>query len=517
MQVHIAVLASVVLTAFAVRGGLASLSVSGDDERAFCLSWMPDAQACGYEVNVWTNGVVGTCAGTRVLYETFGGLTNRKNTATWTIDEVNRLGDYGRWSGETLRGYPEEGDEEESEGALTLGMTTTLGHLASAPLPFEGRFRLRVRMTPLTKDARKWITLSFWKDGTVAYGPTNIVMQGPEKSFADYYHDIEALPAGCSLRLTSAEYYTSGGNRNFGRVAISEIELVNGYEPGMETRVFVDRDAFVQGNQFCCAGVQPTVYGYSVASICEQNGVRVTSQAVTGSVDMADPPWLHCWRLSGFLPRPGVRKADFSSLKAISKATPWRNGIDCDRFYAFSDGAPVTQIGRNSGISVNRGLYATVTNENEIECCVLSMLATGGGDMNLVLPLKLDVAQSLESFSVVYRSHQVSFKENGGATTNAFSWCRVDDLGRMASADTTWCAMPEGDYVTAYDGGLRPEAFAVASAERSVALPVRHLPMRGYLCLRWHVPQRANSAMMGISGVRVTARLRDDGLRLIVR
>lgn len=457
-------------------------------------------------VSVWTNGLLGAARGETVLLEDFCGLTPRKNTAVWMVDELNQMGSYGRWSGETLRGYPEE------SGALTLGTTTLLGHLLSGPLPGGEGHRLRLRMTRLTSDDRRWAVVSFVKDGQAVYGPTNVWMSTTdEMTFADEWLEVGVLPEGCALRVASAPYETASGNIRHGRLALSEVQLVRNAADGQVCRFPVVESLQVMTNAYRCPVWDATVYGYSVATA---EGTILSE----GAVDMADPPWLRCWCIGDFTPRPGFRQADFSSLQSITKATDWTNGVDGDRFYAFSDEGAIQRIGRNNGSSTVYGLYATETNECGVAHHVLSVLGTGTSGMRLVLPVKLDAAQDVVGFGVRYRAHQVSFRARRVPTELSFAWCGIDDLGELQSPDLPWQAVAEAAFVSpCAEGSEGPATFAESSAERMVILPAAQLRGARYIGLRWQVPRQANSSMMGLSAVRVEVALREAGTRFLIK
>ena len=262
---------------------------------------------------------------------------------------------------------------------------------------------------------------------------------------------------------------------------------------------------------------EPVPYGFAVRAFRDPPaGDRVLSEPGTGGVDMADPPWLRCWRLSDFA--PGRRTADLSALAGIASETPWTNGRGCDCFHAFDgDGTACGKILYNSGKSYKAGLYATVTNLSGTAFHVLSLLGSGGGSVSAVLPVRLDALRRVTVLGVAYRAHQVAFRASDVETVLAFDWAVGDDLAAMARTDAGWQPVPAADFASPYVRGAAPDGFLDASRERGVAIPPEALKSARFLFLRWRVPEQGNSAMMGISDVSVAAELAPAGLSVRLR
>ena len=122
----IGLLLSLLLTAATNGAGVDSVRVSGAEEDAFRLSWDAVDGADGYVVNVWTNGVADASEGVEVLCERFSSVRSQDYSHLWSMNDINGMGDYGRWVGEGMHGYKAK-SEDDSESAIVLGSTTASG------------------------------------------------------------------------------------------------------------------------------------------------------------------------------------------------------------------------------------------------------------------------------------------------------------------------------------------------------------------------------------------------------
>lgn len=215
----------------------------------------------------------------------------------------------------------------------------------------------------------------------------------------------------------------------------------------------------------------------------------------------------NCWRMSEFAvsgERLRSRTADFSFLKTVKKDTfnAWVNGVSIDSFYAFTNKSACVNIRLGNPSSRYLGLYAVTTNDENGAVQALSLLGTGGGDMELMLPVELDSACRTEALAIDYRGWQAKIGTADMKLT--FSWCAADGLDAVGTDG--WTFDSAGDYAGGSNG-----------LWRTVILSERAFADRRFVCLRWSVPKVKNSSMLGISDVTVTARLKPSGAVLLIR
>ena len=207
------------------------------------------------------------------------------------------------------------------------------------------------------------------------------------------------------------------------------------------------------------------------------------------------------WKVSAFAKfdhNGFVRDADFSWLGTVTKETDWTNGVSVDSFYGFSNGVALDCIRQARASAYIGGLYAVQTNG----VCGLAVLGVGERDAAFFLPVELDVPRRIRNLTLGYRCWQP--KVGTAPTTLFFHWCATDSLEEMEKA--VWVAAPVGDY----SGGGNDPSKVVQIAGKS-------LGDAKFVCFRWSVPDRANSSILGISDLRVTADLSPSGSMIFVR
>lgn len=206
----------------------------------------------------------------------------------------------------------------------------------------------------------------------------------------------------------------------------------------------------------------------------------------------------NCWRVAEFAAMgDGVRSrlADFSSLRAVTKGTPWTNGVSIDSFYAYSSTGACVRIRKANSGSYLCGLYAAVTNDSY----ALSILGVGEQSMEMILPIELDGKRDLSELMVGYDAWKFTEKNQ---TTLTFSACMIDDLAAADSAD--WV-------------GYDVYTSDVSTVSRAIRIPPQLANGARYVCFRWSVPKQSKSAILGISDVEVTARFKPEGTLLLIR
>lgn len=481
-----------------------AVKVSGTDADSFRLSWDSVEGAEGYVVNVWTNVRVGVSDGVEVMGERFSSVTNRDYAKEWTVDDLNRLGDYRAWEGGVLRGYPAK-TEGDAEHAVVLGTEGGPGWLSSAPLEISGEAVVRLRLTRHTADDTAPLLVAFVKDGLTNFA-SNVRFGTAVHSFADYSVAASNLTGGCRL-VVSSQKKPSGNS--FGRVAISEISVRTGVSEGTEVRLPVVEDMITPSCFHLCEGASPVVYGFSVAARFSIDGGNVDSDAVVGEADMADPPWLRCWRASVFLPKPGRRALDLSGMAKVSSARSWNNGTDGDGLYAFADSGADASLRPYSDAATNYAVYWLEEGGGQDASPVLGLLGNGTSGVRLVLPIRLDADGTLDRLSASFVLRRMTWKEKSADTELSFAWAAGDGFDAMTDAKTEWHKVDDSGYVATAVGELR--------AERTVNLDVRPIRRAKYIFLQWSVPSQANSAMIGLSDLVVEGGLRKTGFFLQVR
>lgn len=211
------------------------------------------------------------------------------------------------------------------------------------------------------------------------------------------------------------------------------------------------------------------------------------------------------WSLAAFAPKPGCRVADLVALQNAKPDTvnPWRNGITVDGFHAFSDEGACTKIGVGNPSSTYSGLYVIVTNDENGPLRALSMLGTSGSAMALMLPIALDTASPVERLSVDYRVWELA---NGKSSALSFSYRTLDDLETMNVKDAVWTSVSNAVWET-----------GDKDAVRAIVLPKKDVRGAEFVCLRWSVPKKASSSIIGISDVRVSAEIESSGFAVIIK
>ena len=214
----------------------------------------------------------------------------------------------------------------------------------------------------------------------------------------------------------------------------------------------------------------------------------------------------NCWKMSEFAKSGGgqvFRAADFSLVETVKARTGWINGESVDSIYVFNSGGAVSNIYPSTYKSSPNGLYAALTNEGEKAIHALALQATDRERMELLLPIALDAGTRVDQVSVSFRGWEPKVGA-ASKTTLAFHWCALDSLDLMV--DEEWIAASDGDFS---GGGLGPW--------RMVRIPGKSLGAAKFVCFRWSVRNQANSSLLGISDLRVTANVRRAGLSLQVR
>lgn len=215
----------------------------------------------------------------------------------------------------------------------------------------------------------------------------------------------------------------------------------------------------------------------------------------------------NCWRISEFAvsgERLCSRTADFSFLKTVKKDkfNAWTNGVSIDSFYAFTNKSACANIRRGNPASRYLGLYAVTTNDENGAVYALSVFGSSGGDAELLLPVELDSGPRVEELMIGYRGWQA--KVGTADMKLAFSWCATDALDEVGTDG--WTSDSAGDYAGESNG-----------LWKTVVLSGRVFADRRFVCLRWRVPELANSSMLGISDVSVTTQLKPSGAILLIR
>ena len=213
------------------------------------------------------------------------------------------------------------------------------------------------------------------------------------------------------------------------------------------------------------------------------------------------------WALSSFVPKPGTRRADFSSLGGVipgASSNLWQNGKTVRGFHAFAASDPCTgiKVGRPSSNAI--GLYMIVTNDQSGSLRALAILGTSGGAADLLLPIALDHERRVEQMSVSYRAWSLG----GTDTTDLnFSYRVLDGLSSLENELSAEWSVAEDAIWRSGD----PDSV------RTVDIPTKGLRGRKYVCFRWGVPGKSHSPIIGISDVRVSAKIEVSGVVVIIK
>ena len=233
--------------------------------------------------------------------------------------------------------------------------------------------------------------------------------------------------------------------------------------------------------------------------------IRIVVRYGDASTDEGTERPPRSWSLAAIARKPGYRDADFENLQYVypDKTNPWVNGETVDGFHAFSDEGACTKIGVGNSSSTYSGLYVIVTNDENGPLRALSMLGTSGSAMELMLPIALDAASPVKRLSVGYRVWELA---SGKSSTLSFSYRTLDDLGTMDVKDAVWTSVSNAVWETGDEDVVR-----------TVDLPKKDVRGAEFVCLRWSVPEKASSSIIGISNVRVSAEVGSSGFVVIVK
>lgn len=231
---------------------------------------------------------------------------------------------------------------------------------------------------------------------------------------------------------------------------------------------------------------------------------KITIRFGSAETDVEEGGSLRFWSLSAFAPKPGARVADFSVLRYARPQTlnSWRNGITVDGFHAFSKSGPVANIRVGNPTSYYSGLYVIDADADGLGLA-LGLLGSSGSAMELMLPIALDAARPLARLSVAYKVRELA---NGKSSVLNFSFRTLDDLTTMNGGDEGWSLVSDADWESQN-----------GDAEREIDLPVNIMRNARFVCLRWSVPKKESSPIIGISNVRVSAEIEPSGFAVIVR
>lgn len=213
------------------------------------------------------------------------------------------------------------------------------------------------------------------------------------------------------------------------------------------------------------------------------------------------------WALSSFVPKPGIRCADFSPLGEVipgASSNLWQNGETVKGFHAFFGDEPCASIRNGGPASTAGGLYAIITNDVRGSLRALALHGTGERTASLVLPIALDADRRLEQMSVSYRIWELG--KEGRSASLSFACCTADDLETMDATGVSWVVLESA----AWKSGDTNEV-------RAVGLPVGSFRAARYVCLRWQVPRQTNSSIIGISDVCVATESRPSGFKVLIR
>ena len=213
-----------------------------------------------------------------------------------------------------------------------------------------------------------------------------------------------------------------------------------------------------------------------------------------------------CWSMSSFVPRPGNRAADFSTLGGVIPSVlsnVWQNGQTVSGFHAFYASKPCTNV-RIGSPSSPGGLYVIVTNDVHGPLRALALHGTGEGAASMLLPIALDAKSRVERLDVAYRAWSLGGTDQ---TDLNFSYRPLDDISDLKSElANEWTDVGGATWTS---GEQEPM--------RTVDVSADCLRGRKYICFRWWVPKQTYSSLMGVSDVRVSAEIEPSGFAVIVK
>lgn len=467
------------------------------ETNAFVVRWTPpdDAESC--RAYVWTNVVVGACAGTAVWSETFANAL-AKSGAAQAI------------SSGTLHGYCDSVDDSRyweldhvypsvDAGALRIGGTETNGWMTTPHLPRGEGLTLHLRARRQNSD-----------DGTDM--PVKIVTGGQTQDvaivrltseFADYHLALPTLEEGDSL------VFHSTTNKKSTRVIVDTIRLLEGYDAGTVQPDWIVNGVTVVGDEYAVSGLRPQEYVFSVEAV--RGGE--TAGSPTGRVDLAEAGKP---KIPNAVPFSEVNGCEwwcpFDYFAVLFPGTgntcAWVNGLTLGLWQAWWDGVPPDSVTRNKGAVANGGLYAYWTTNETVASYALG-LNVGSKAQSCVVGVVFvnDLSVELDEFALSYVGLQFGF-QNKAEQYIECEWLVTNELVSVA-AEGAWRSEPDlvfrtpavGLGETLKGGTDLPRGGAVSAALRGLRLRPGE-----YLLLRWRREQVTNAAALAIDDVRLSFR-----------
>lgn len=478
---------------------------------SFLATCSPVAGAAGYELLLYTNALVGACAGVADWRETFDRMGTSSGTSAMTADKMS-LADNPDWTwrdGVYLA-------PPEYQGQVRLGSTRTNGVIRTPPFSARGAGHLRVTAQCYGADAGQTLAVCRKLRSDSGEGE-ELLLQVIDLALAPVTAHVPfpELAEGEGFVLRSCP--KSGGED--ARVLVDDVAVVSGYVEGEVRRVCarseVRAEPRFEWNDVDCV--------LSYLAVRARGARRADDSEETDAVevDFANPPkmpMLCAQPLSACLAE-GFYVAPFGNLPQAKSGRDWLNGVEPLPYWsAYRGEVGVTKIGYGNGSS-GTGTYNLFffnsTNAVDNPGPALGSMVSGTAGMRYGVSFVNDTTQDLVDFRVTYRAVQWNFKNADSSKTITAEYLVTNGLADV-SADGDWVAMPALDFATPYPAAVA-EADDCWQEEKSAALGNVRLRPGECLVMRWVDAKKANSPGTGIAGFRLDFGVRSAATIMILR
>ena len=488
----------------------ANVFVSNNTGSAFDMSWSTVDFAIGYMVSVWTNRIIGAFAGTASWVETFADMPAGKSSAL-NQDRL-ALADHGSdWRGTSF----ENGFLLDNGGGIRLGTSTAAGRMVVPHVVGSGENALRVTAYRYSQDKGQALSVScISDDGAV----TNMV-EGLPFAGLDVATGVIILPSNVVGLPLILETVCAPGEKD-GRIAVTRIEFISGYEAGVAEREVLREETFAASVTNC------SVLGLPSAAVSV--GVRaLAADAADNSelssaqiVDLANPPPTPVLAVQGSVVSHGVGYVEtFDALSVLPSVSVWADGLTMPYWQVRKGDSAINKITVRYGMSnQSGGLYAYHgTNRSDVASFSLAAVANTSNKIKFGMAVTNDTDGSLSNFQIGFTGRQWTFSpartvaqslhfsylvtNSVLAVSDEGQWVEVESL-RFDAVPLLSAASAAADYST---GSVR--------ATRQATLEGVVLRQGEVLMLRWTPDSVPNGESLGIDNLSVRS---DPPLRGVV-
>ena len=488
----------------------ANVFVSNNTGSSFDMSWSSVGDAVGYSVSVWTNRIIGALAGTVSWTETFANMPAGKSSAL--TPERLAMADHGSdWRDTSF----ESGYLLDNGGGIRLGTSTASGRIAIPHPVGAGENALRVTAYRYSQDKGQTFSVSAVSNGGAV---TNIVGEFPLVGL-DVATSVVVLPPSAAAQ-TLVLGTTCAPNEKDGRVAVTRIEFLSGYDDGVAEREVLCEETFAASVTNCSvSGLPPVAVSVGVRALAA-NASDNSEFSMVRVVDLANPPPTPVLAVQGSVVSHGVGYVEsFDALSVLPSVSAWADGLTMPYWQVRKGDSAVGKITVRYGMSnQSGGLYAYHgTNRSDVASFSLAAVANTSNKMKFGIAVTNDTDGSLSHFQIGFTARQWTFSpartspqslhfsylvtNSVVAVSDEGRWVEVESL-RFDAVPSLAAASTAADYST---GSVR--------AVRQATLEGVVLHQGEVLMLRWALDSVASGESLGIDNLSVRS---DPPLRGVV-